>query len=381
MELVLEQLKDKPAGFASNTGYAPPAPEPAAAAAKAASEGLASAGKGLSEAGEAASKGLSSAADSVGGVLGGAADSVAGALGGVGGSVSGALGGAADAAAGAADTAAAAASQAAVALSEALSGANGALSGAAGGAAAQAQQFVDAAVAEFNTEASIIRSNIDSLLGGVTSTVQGTTSALSASASAQVSGAAGAVSGAVSGAVDAVAALLPPEAAAALLAGEQAGGTEGLRLPRGSAGAHGRPECQPVQPDMPLAQRAVCSSCLLVGRPRTHAVPFPTRRAPPFPPPTLVPAADKVGAAVEGLAGMDPAVGGAAAGVGLGLPALLAWRAAYGGYAGVLDPLQALELLQVGGGAGALACRLPHAPTPPACLAGWLLRRPLPQLP
>jgi hypothetical protein len=43
---------------------------------------------------------------------------------------------------------------------------------------------------------------------------------------------------------------------------------------------------------------------------------------------------------------MDPAVGGAAAGVGLGLPALLAWRAAYGGYAGVLDPLQALELLQ-----------------------------------
>lgn len=59
------------------------------------------------------------------------------------------------------------------------------------------------------------------------------------------------------------------------------------------------------------------------------------------------------GAAVAGFAklltGVDPAVAALLAGVGVGLPAVAAWNAAYGGYAGVLQPEEAFEALQVGG--------------------------------
>ncbi len=47
------------------------------------------------------------------------------------------------------------------------------------------------------------------------------------------------------------------------------------------------------------------------------------------------------------LTGVDPVVAALLAGVGLGLPSLAAWNAAYGGYAGVLQPEEAFEALQV----------------------------------
>ncbi|KAL4436752.1 hypothetical protein ABPG75_003891 [Micractinium tetrahymenae] len=46
------------------------------------------------------------------------------------------------------------------------------------------------------------------------------------------------------------------------------------------------------------------------------------------------------------LTGVDPAVAALLAGVGVGLPALAAWNAAYGGYAGVIQPEEAFEALQ-----------------------------------
>lgn len=49
---------------------------------------------------------------------------------------------------------------------------------------------------------------------------------------------------------------------------------------------------------------------------------------------------------LSGLSGADGATTAAVAGLGLGLPALLYWKAAYGGYAGVLQPEEALQVLQ-----------------------------------
>jgi rhodanese-related sulfurtransferase len=51
------------------------------------------------------------------------------------------------------------------------------------------------------------------------------------------------------------------------------------------------------------------------------------------------------GAATHAVAS-DPALAGAAAAAAVGVPAVLAWRAAYGGFAGTLSPDQALAMLQ-----------------------------------
>lgn len=87
---------------------------------------------------------------------------------------------------------------------------------------------------------------------------------------------------------------------------------------------------------------------------------------------TLPPAVgNKVGAALQTLAGLDQTTAGLLAGVGLGLPALLAWNAAYGGFAGNLEPEETLQLLQV---MHALACRsLQQLDCPLLCLcsAPW----------
>lgn len=55
-----------------------------------------------------------------------------------------------------------------------------------------------------------------------------------------------------------------------------------------------------------------------------------------------------VASVAKQLTGVDPAVAALLAGVGLGLPAVAAWNAAYGGYAGLLQPEEAFEALQVG---------------------------------
>jgi len=47
------------------------------------------------------------------------------------------------------------------------------------------------------------------------------------------------------------------------------------------------------------------------------------------------------------LSGVDATSAAVVAGLGLGLPLLAAWKAAYGGFAGVLQPEEAMEILQV----------------------------------
>ncbi len=59
-----------------------------------------------------------------------------------------------------------------------------------------------------------------------------------------------------------------------------------------------------------------------------------------------------VGKAAQQVAGTDSTTVAVTAGLGLGVPALLGWRAAYGGYSGVLQPEEALQVLQVQGAWG-----------------------------
>jgi hypothetical protein len=330
MDYVLQQLQSKPPGYEDS-----PAPQAAAKAAKAAAkplseglgDGLTSAGKDLGDAGAAASKGLTNAADSVGDVFGGAskalggaasgaADSVSGALGGaskaLGGAASGAaesvtgvLGGAADSVNGALGGAGKALGSAAEAAAASKAAAAAAAAEAVGGTVGAAQGFVEAAAAEFNTEIGIIQDNIDSLVGGAQA----------------------AVGGAVSGAVDQVAGLLPPEVQSALGAG---------------AWAWAAPACCCLT----VCLLALCLCCeyhsyQLMLMPLLYL----------FLPLGAV-ASTAVGAAREVVAltgSTDNTTVAVTAGLGLGLPALAAWRAAYGGFAGVLPPAEALKLLQSGG--------------------------------
>lgn len=168
MDFVLQQLQDKPPMYG----------ETPKAAAKPLADGLdlPAAGKGLDDAGAAAAKSLAAAADGVTGALGGAADSVGSALGGAADAAADAQAAAAAAAAQAAAAATAAADAARDALTGVLGGAGDAAAGAAGGVVTGAQQFLDGAASEFSTEVSIIKSNIDSLVGGVTGAVGGATS-------------------------------------------------------------------------------------------------------------------------------------------------------------------------------------------------------------
>lgn len=55
-----------------------------------------------------------------------------------------------------------------------------------------------------------------------------------------------------------------------------------------------------------------------------------------------------MGGVAKQLSGVDPSVAAVLAGLGVGLPALAIWKAKYGGYAGVLQAEEALEVLQVG---------------------------------
>lgn len=66
-----------------------------------------------------------------------------------------------------------------------------------------------------------------------------------------------------------------------------------------------------------------------------------------------------VGQAARQVAGVDGTTAAVAAGLGLGVPALLGWQATYGGYAGPLKPEEALQVLQVRGGL-------------PGCGTAWL---------
>ena len=69
----------------------------------------------------------------------------------------------------------------------------------------------------------------------------------------------------------------------------------------------------------------------------------------------LTPAAGSVvGQAAQQVSGIDGTTAAVTAGLGIGVPTLLGWQAAYGGYSGVLQPEEALEVLQV---RGALACK------------------------
>lgn len=56
-----------------------------------------------------------------------------------------------------------------------------------------------------------------------------------------------------------------------------------------------------------------------------------------------------VGQAAQQVAGTDGTTVAVTAGLGVGVPALLGWQAAYGGYSGVLQPEEALQVLQVRG--------------------------------
>ncbi|KAI3425994.1 hypothetical protein D9Q98_007962 [Chlorella vulgaris] len=272
MDFVLEQLQSKPPGYGGSSAAAAKAAKEAAVPL---TDSLASAGKGLGDAGAAATKGIGSgigsAAESLGDAGAAATKGLNDALGGAASVFSGGASGAADAAANASAAAAAASAKAAAAASEAADKLNGALTGAAGGAASSVQEFLGAATREFETEASIIKANLDSFVGGVSASVDSTTSAFSSAVSDQVAG----VSSAVAGAADQLAGLLPPQVASSLYA-----------------------------------------------------------------------VSDKVGAALQTLAGLDQTTAGLLAGVGLGLPALLAWNAAYGGFAGNLEPEETLQLLQ-----------------------------------
>ena len=51
-------------------------------------------------------------------------------------------------------------------------------------------------------------------------------------------------------------------------------------------------------------------------------------------------------AGAEAASQADPKVTAVATGVAVGLPALLLWQSAFGGYSGTLDPQEALDVLQ-----------------------------------
>jgi hypothetical protein len=192
---------------------------------------------------------------------------------------------------------------------EAAAAASAAASQAVGGTVGAAQGFVEAAAAEFNTEISIIQDNIDSLVGGVQA----------------------AVGGAVSGAVDQVAGLLPPEVQSALGAGAWAWAAPASHLP--------------------ASQPACLLFAFMVGTAHQLLTPLLLLLLVLFLPVCAV-ASTAVGAAREAVAltgSTDNTTVAVTAGLGLGLPALAAWRAAYGGFAGVLPPAEALKLLQSGG--------------------------------
>lgn len=103
-----------------------------------------------------------------------------------------------------------------------------------------------------------------------------------------------------------------------------------------------------------LSLRVVWDSCA-ISRGRTAACPCPAANSQldtlvdQLPPEVREAAAAAGAAAVSGLhdlSGRDPTLTAAALGVGLGVPALLAWSATYGGYSGSLAPAAALSMLQ-----------------------------------
>ncbi|KAI7837815.1 hypothetical protein COHA_008303 [Chlorella ohadii] len=197
-----------------------------------------------------------------------------------------ALGGAADAAAeaskAASEAAAAAAAQAAAAAASLKESAAG-LKGALGGAASDVTSgTVDAAQRFLEGATKEFNTEVSIISDNVNALVGGVTSAISSS----VGGATSAVGGAVGGATSAV----------------------------GAAAADAYSQLAGLLP--PEVQEALSTAGSVVGK------------------------------AAQQVAGTDGTTVAVAAGLGLGVPALLGWRAAYGGYSGVLQPEEALQVLQ-----------------------------------
>ncbi|PRW34000.1 zinc finger CCCH domain-containing 11 [Chlorella sorokiniana] len=197
-----------------------------------------------------------------------------------------ALGGAADAAAeaskAASEAAAAAAAQAAAAAASLKESAAG-LKGALGGAATGAASgTVDAVQSFLEGATKEFNTEVGIISDNVNSLVGGVTSAISSS----VGGATSAVGGAVGGATSAV----------------------------GAAAADAYSQVAGLLP--PEAQQALSAAGSVVSQ------------------------------AAQQVAGTDGTTVAVTAGLGIGVPALLGWRAAYGGYSGVLEPEEALQVLQ-----------------------------------
>ncbi|EFN55745.1 expressed protein [Chlorella variabilis] len=195
-------------------------------------------------------------------------------------------------------------------VGDVLGGAAGALTGAAAGAA-------DAAAA-----ASQATDAFGSVLSGAAGGLSG--------AAGGLSGAAGGAASSVQQLLDGAAAELSSEAAALQASYESLVG--GLTSTLGGVTS--------------AVSSTVGGQVAAVADQLSGAVDAAAAALPPGAGDVLLAAGGAAAGALRQLSGLDPAAAAAAAGLGLGLPAALAWSAAYGGFAGALDPEEALEVLQ-----------------------------------
>ena len=92
-----------------------------------------------------------------------------------------------------------------------------------------------------------------------------------------------------------------------------------------------------------------CPAARLLARRRPARLPTRQRLRCTHSAPLTPAAGSVVGQAAQQVSGIDGTTAAVTAGLGIGVPTLLGWQAAYGGYSGVLQPEEALEVLQVRG--------------------------------
>lgn len=172
-----------------------------------------------------------------------------------------------------------------------------------------------------------------------------------AAAASKASAAAADAAGAVSGAVDAT--LKEATSAASAVASQLTGQVGGLTSTAGSALERAQKEASATAESL---QSTITSSIAGVQASASEAVSSVTTVVQSqvagvvdqLPPPVKDALAAATSAANDALSFVahDPKLVGPAAAVGVGVPVLLAWNAAYGGYAGPFSAQKALEVLQ-----------------------------------
>ena len=197
-------------------------------------------------------------------------------------------------------------------------------------------------------------------LSSAADTASDAAAAAAAAASKSAAEAASAVGGTVGGAVDVVSDVAAAASTAAAAAAAQAAGAvqQQLSSAQQAAGQLAQ-EASSVADNVKAnleslasgAQAAVDGAAAVASAQLDAAAAAAVAALPPQLREAAAGAAAELSAAANDLAGRDPAVAAMVAGVSLGLPALLAWSAAYGGYAGALTPGKALQVLQSGGDA------------------------------